>query len=112
MIASSPLLPLCATNSFAAYPATTPPPRMTIGKDFMVLDLDLRFGERLYFHLSQLPAWRSQQGAQSHRRPLLLHGSDALQMLAHNRNGFIDEAFRSEERRVGKECSPRRTPCK
>jgi hypothetical protein len=36
---------------------------MTIGKDFMVLDLDVRGAARLYFDLSQLPVWRSQQGA-------------------------------------------------
>ena len=38
-------------------------PRMTIGKDFMVLDLDLRGAARFYFDLSQLPLRRSQQGS-------------------------------------------------
>src|ERR1700689_3187425 len=48
-MASSPFLPHWATNSFAAYPATTPPPRTTIGKDFMDLDWILRWIERRPF---------------------------------------------------------------
>jgi hypothetical protein len=49
-------LPLWATNSLTAYPATTPPPRMTVGKNFMILDWILPWKERRPFAAPHLSA--------------------------------------------------------